>query len=428
MVQPANYTLNVPDPTQSMVTGVQSGLQLVGAVQQHEAQQAALQKAQLAAQRQAAMQAELGQISESPSAAAISKFAVKYPEFSEQAKRTHDMLSADEKKERIGQAWKFYSAASSETPEVAAELALEQATAYRNRGMEAEAKELEDLARLAKLDPKTAQISAASYLAATDPDKFGETASKLEADRRARALEGADLTEKQAKAHSAAVAAKFAESEAAVDLQKKGWDIFKIQEDAKIAKENTKIAALNAATAKESNEIKREDLKAQLAEATRKRDIELREKAAKLESERGSMDNMLNTIEQVLKTPAGVLDDITGPIDTWLPTLGDAEKAAEKKVELLSAQAFLAQLPNMSGFGSLSDAEKKAIESSLQSFSLEQDTEDLLKNVREAKRLLVKMRSNLATKYGVPDSAPDVPEAAIPTDAEAETIMKSLGL
>lgn len=411
-----------------MLSGVQSGLQLVGAVQQHEAQQAALQKAQLAAQRQAAMQEELGRIAESPSAAAISKFSVKYPEFSEQAKRTHDMLSTDEKNERISQAWKFYAAASSETPEIAADLALEQATAYRNRGMEKEAKELEDLARLTKLDPKTAQISAAGYLAATDPDKFGETASKLEADRRARALEGADLTEKQAKAHSAAVAAKFAESEAALDLSKKGWDIFKIQEDAKIAKENTKIAALNAATAKESNEIKREDLKAQLAEATRKRDIELREKTAKLESERGSMDNMLNTIEQVLKTPAGVLDDITGPIDTWLPTLGDAEKAAEKKVELLSAQAFLAQLPNMSGFGSLSDAEKKAIESSLQSFSLEQDTEDLLKNVREAKRLLVKMRSNLATKYGVPDSAPDVPEAPLATEAEADEIMKRYGL
>lgn len=428
MVQPANYTLNVPDPTQSMATGVQSGLQLVGAVQQYGAQQVALQKAQLAAQRQAAMQAELGRISESPSAAAISKFSVNYPEFSEQIKRTHDMLSADEKNERISQAWKFYAAASSEAPEIAADLALEQATAYRNRGMEREAKELEDLARLTKLDPKTAQISAASYLAATDPDKFGEIASKLEADRRARALEGAELTEKQAKAHSAAVAAKFAESEAALELQKKGWDISKIQEDAKIAKENTKIAALNAATAKESNEIKREDLKARLAEATRKRDIELRERTARLESERGSMDNMLNTIEQVLKTPAGVLDDITGPIDSWLPTLGYAEKAAEKKVELLSAQAFLAQLPNMSGFGSLSDAEKKAIESSLQSFSLEQDTEDLLKNVRETKRLLVKMRSNLATKYGVPDSAPDVPEAPLATEAEADEIMKRYGL
>lgn len=414
MHNPNSYIIDVPDPSESVFDGLESSLKLGSEIEAQQAKVAAkrqeTQQAEVAAQRQQAMEAELGRISENPTAAAMSKFSVKYPEFGEQMKRSHDMLSIDEQKERVSQGWKFYAAASSETPEIAADLALEQAEAYRNRGMDKEAKELEDLARITKLDPKTAQISAAGYLAATDPENFGETASKLEADRRARGLEGAELTTKQATAEQAAVAAKFAEANVVKDLRKKDWDITKLQEEIKTSRRNTEIAKLRADIEKEKDQTKRADLEARAAEVTRKRDIEIRERTAKLESERGNMDNMLNTIERVLKTPVDVLDNITGPFDSWTPTLFAEEVAAEAQVGLLSSQAFLAQLPQMAGYGSLSVVEKETLERSLQSFSLKQSTEDLLKNVRETKRLVTKMRTNLSVKYGVPDTVPDVPE------------------
>jgi hypothetical protein len=258
------------------------------------------------------------------------------------------------------------------------------------------------------------------------PEKFTETFTKLQNEQRSAEKAPFELTEAQAKAQKAAVDAKFAESNAATDLQKKGWDITKIQEDIKVAKENSRIAALNAATSREGNQLKKVELATKLQEAHDKRDELVRTKAADVESARGNMDNMLNTADRILKTPMGVVGAAAGPISSRMPTTSQDTADFEALVETLGSQSFLAQIPNIKGMGALSNAEGEKLQAALQNFSLKQSPEHLLENVKEAQRLILKGRANLTKRYGVPEVIPDTPAAA-PSGNEIDALLKKYG-
>jgi len=411
MAQPFNYMLNVPDPTQSVMGGVQNALNISNMMSQRNlAEQKALEL-QTAREKQAQMDSDLGALSQNPTPSALASMMVKYPSLSENFKKTYDVLSSEQKDSRIKQASQVYAAMQAGKPEVAQQLLLEQAAAARNAGMEQDAKAAETVAELVKLNPATAETSTGLLLAsAMGPDKFAETFTKLQGERREAELQPSKLTESQAKAQKAAVEAKFAESGAALDLQKKGWDITKIQEDIKIARQNAGIAAMNAQIAREGNQIKREENQLKLRDMIDKRDEAVRTKAADLESARTNMDNMLNTADRILKTPIGVVGSAAGPVSSRMPTLSQDTADFEALVETLGSQSFMAQIPNIKGMGALSNAEGEKLQAALQNFSLRQSPERLLENVREAQRLVMKARKNMTARSGLPETIPDTPD------------------
>lgn len=397
MAQPFNYMLNVPDPTQSVMGGVQNALNISNMMSQRKTQ--------------AQMDSDLGALSQNPTPSALASMMVKYPSLSENFKKTYDVLSSEQKDSRIKQASQVYAAMQAGKPEVAQQLLLEQAAAARNAGMEQDAKAAETVAELVKLNPATAETSTGLLLAsAMGPDKFAETFTKLQGERREAELQPSKLTESQAKAQKAAVEAKFAESGAALDLQKKGWDITKIQEDIKIARQNAGIAAMNAQIAREGNQIKREENQLKLRDMIDKRDEAVRTKAADLESARTNMDNMLNTADRILKTPVGVVGSAAGPVSSRMPTLSQDTADFEALVETLGSQSFMAQIPNIKGMGALSNAEGEKLQAALQNFSLRQSPGRLLENVREAQRLVMKARKNMTARSGLPETIPDTPD------------------
>jgi hypothetical protein len=411
MAQPFNYMLNVPDPTQSVMGGVQNALNISNMMSQRNlAEQKALEL-QTAREKQAQMDSDLGALSQNPTPSALASMMVKYPGLSENFKKTYDVLSSEQKDSRVKQASQVYAAMQAGKPEVAQQLLLEQAAAARNAGMEQDAQAAETVAELVKLNPATAETSTGLLLAsAMGPDKFAETFTKLQGERREAELQPSKLTESQAKAQKAAVEAKFAESDAVLDLQKKGWDITKIQEDIKIAKQNASIAALNAQIAREGNQIKREENQLKLQDMVQKRDEAVRTKAADLESARTNMDNMLNTADRILKTPIGVIGSAAGPVSSRMPTLSQDTADFEALVETLGSQSFMAQIPNIKGMGALSNAEGEKLQAALQNFSLKQSPERLLENVREAQRLITKARKNMTARSGLPETIPDTPD------------------
>lgn len=411
MAQPFNYMLNVPDPTQSVMGGVQNALNIGNMVSQRNlAEQKALEL-QTAREKQVQMDSDLGALSQNPTPSALASMMVKYPSLSENFKKTYDVLSSEQKDSRIKQASQVYAAMQAGKPEVAQQLLLEQAAAARNAGMEQDAKAAETVAELVKLNPATAETSTGLLLAsAMGHDKFAETFTKLQGERREAELQPSKLTESQAKAQKAAVEAKFAESGAALDLQKKGWDITKIQEDIKISKQNAGIAALNAQISREGNQIKREENQLKLRDMIDKRDEAVRTKAADLESARTSMDNMLNTADRILKTPIGVVGSAAGPVSSRMPTLSQDTADFEALVETLGSQSFMAQIPNIKGMGALSNAEGEKLQAALQNFSLRQSPERLLENVREAQRLVMKARKNMTARSGLPETIPNTPD------------------
>lgn len=411
MAQPFNYMLNVPDPTQSVMGGVQNALNISNMMSQRNlAEQKALEL-QTAREKQAQMDSDLGALSQNPTPSALASMMVKYPSLSENFKKTYDVLSSEQKDSRIKQASQVYAAMQAGKPEVAQQLLLEQAAAARNAGMEQDAQAAETVAELVKLNPATAETSTGLLLAsAMGPDKFAETFTKLQGERREAELQPSKLTESQAKAQKAAVEAKFAESGAALDLQKKGWDITKIQEDIKIARQNAGIAAMNAQIAREGNQIKREENQLKLRDMIDKRDEAVRTKAADLESARTNMDNMLNTADRILKTPVGVVGSAAGPVSSRMPTLSQDTADFEALVETLGSQSFMAQIPNIKGMGALSNAEGEKLQAALQNFSLRQSPERLLENVKEAQRLVMKARKNMTARSGLPETIPNTPD------------------
>jgi len=416
--------LNLPDPTQSVMGGVQNALNIANiASQRNLAEQKSLDL-QRAREQQMTMEADLAKLSQNPSPSALASMMVKYPSLSENFKRTYDVLNSEQQQARVGQASQVYAALQADKPDVAVQILGEQANAYRNSGMEKDAKTLDDLSELIRMNPATAKTSTGLFLAsAMGPDKFTETFTKLESDRRAQELQPSQLTEAQAKAQKAAVDAKFAESNAALDLQKKGWDITKIQEDIKIARQNASIAALNAQIAREGNQLKREELGLKLQEMKDKRDTSVREKAADLESARGNVDNMLNTADRILKTPMGVVGSASGPVSSRMPTLSQDTADFEELVNTLGSQAFLAQIPNIKGMGALSNAEGEKLQAALQNFSLRQSPERLMENVKEAQRLLIKARKNMTARAGLPETIPDTPAVGT-SGADIDALVK----
>lgn len=427
MPQPFDYSLNVPNPANAVLQGVQQGAGLYQGLQQAKQQAIETKVAQQSLDRKTAFSADLQKISAAPTAAGYASLAARYPEFGAALKESHELLGAEEQKQNLADASGVYSALAADQPEIAEEQLNAQAEALRSAGRDREAKAREDLAKLVKISPETAKTTAAMYLSTVmGPKDFVEGFSKLETGRRATQLEGATLSEAEAKAEKAAVDSKYAESQAVADLEKKGWDVKKIQSDIQVNRENSRIAAMNAALSKETNADKKALLQSKLVDAQQKREGVIRERVANAESARGSIDNLINTVDRALKTPAGVMNDVLGPIDSKLPTAGQAEADFEALLDTLGSQAFLAMVPNLKGTGSLSNAEGEKLQAGLQSLSKTQSPERLLNNLREIQRLMLKARTNITERYGVPETVPDTPEAA-PGDADLEALLLEYG-
>jgi hypothetical protein len=323
-------------------------------------------------------------------------------------------------------------------PQTGIKLLQDRALAERNAGDEEEASLFERLAEAAADPAQGPQVAfkalVQSASAIPGAKEMFETIDKGLGTAREEALAPSKLREQTAKAgeaessaQKAAVAAKFAESNAVIDLEKKGWDITKIQSDIDIAKQNSRIAAMNAATSREGNSLKRQENELKLREMIDKRDATVREKVADVESARADMDNFLNTADRILATPKNVVARAAGPIDArMIPTFRESTADFEALVETLGSQAFMAQIPKMKGAGALSDAEGKKLQSSLQNLSLSQSPERLLENVKEAQRLIMKGRANLSRKSGLPESIPDTP-AVQTSPSDIDALVKKYG-
>ena len=275
MIQPFDYRINVAQPMAGALTGIQSAMQISREMDagDAEAQRAALYRAQtekaqqdVAAQKEkeaqaAALRAEVEQVAKAPTSASISALMVKYPHLSEGFNRALGAVSSEEQKARILEGTQAYAAILNGDVDTAKAVLSDTAAALREKGNTPQAAAYERMVQLIGANPAGAQTTIGMMLAtAMGPDKFQETFKQLEDQRRTKAGEPtaeraalAAASKAESDAAVAATKAKYAESDAALDLQKKGWDITKIQEDIKIAKLNAKIAAANVAASREGD-------------------------------------------------------------------------------------------------------------------------------------------------------------------------------
>jgi len=219
----------------------------------------------------------------------------------------------------------------------------------------------------------------------------------------------ADAALAKAQADKAKVVAEFARADAVLEAQGKATTIKKTEADILINKENARIAALNAAIARETNTLKRQELEQKIKDAQVTRDAAAREQTATFNSQVADIDNFLNTAERVKQTPKNIIESATGPISSRLPTTNADVADFESLVETLGSQVFIAQIPKIKGAGALSEKEGDKLQASVQNLGLKQSPARLIENVNEAVRLMEKARKNLADRSGLPTPTLDVP-------------------
>ena len=336
----------------------------------YRAAQTALQRAQTAA-------------SEGEEARKLTKFA---PELRETIAKA-DAAVADAEK-RVAEAKDTPTRLAAEQDLRVAQTARETALTAASVGGEARAvakAPSELIEARAKADKGVADATTAQATATNAAEKAAADAKRATAD-----------------AEKARIEAQFEEQKIKLGFRKTEQDII-------IAKENARIAALNAAQAKETNTLKRLELQQKIDDAKEKRDAADRDQKATVANQSADIDNFLNTAQRILNTPNNVIESATGPVASRLPTLSADVSDFEALVEALGSQAFIAQIPKIKGTGSLSEKEGDKLQASLQTLSLKQSPARLIENVKEAVRLLMKVRENISVKYGIPAPPLDVP-------------------
>ena len=385
------------------------------------AQGQAMKQAELQRQAQAAMQADLLQLSLDPSVANISSAMAKYPQIADKFKPLLDSATEQQKQNYRRQTSDIFMMLGNGQREMAMKTLQEHADAARNAGDESAAKSAEVMKNIIESSEtgdagdKYVMSRAGLYLAAAmGPEKFLETYEGLLKMPSTVSEAEAKAQEAQASAQKAATAAKWEEAKIVSDLKEQGWRTEALQNDIRVKNANVKIAMMNAQIARESNDLKRQELALKVQDAQMERDEKVRGKVAEVNATRTDIDNMLSTVQQALDTSGLVRWGAAGPIAGYVPgaVMGSEVNDFREVLKTLKSQTKLQQLKNLKAtgatMGALNESEGEALEKSFVNLSTTQSPDRLLANLKEAKRLLSKFRSNLTVKYGVPDAPVDL--------------------
>lgn len=409
-IGPIDYSIDVGNAVGGALQGFQGGFSIANAMQQRQQQQQ-----QQVAQQQAAaqMNADLYSVASNPNAsgADYAGLMTRYPQLSENLKRSWDVLDSQQRQTKLDQAGQVYSALQSGKPDVAKNYLQGLADAAENSGNAKEFAGLQAMIRQIDIDPNAAKTSMGMALVSqAGPEKFSEAFGKFGAEQRAQDLAPEELKQKRAEATIKAEEAKTAPQKFLLELEQKGWDIKKTEEDIRSSKEGTRLRAMEVALGKERNDISRQELQQKIDDAREKQAEKLREKVSTAESAAASIDNLNSTVDRILKNPS--LNDVVGAVEGRLPAITSDESAdAIALIDQLGSQAFIAQIPQMKGTGALSEGEGKKLQASLQSISRVQSEKQLRYNLGEVQRLMEKARERLSKSTGMPLSGPDRPEA-----------------
>lgn len=361
---------------------------------------------------------------------------------SDAVQKAWSIKSEGQKQEALDRGSKVFSALSAGQPEIAKKLLSDQAAAYRNSGQEGEARYLESWAKVAEVDPNSAILHFGSTLAQLPGgDKVIEAAGKIGVEQRSQALAGSAQTKAEAEAHKAAIDAKFAESSAALDLQKKGWDITKIQSDISIARDNQRIANAKEIADKTTNGLQQDKLKSEIEKMEVDRDDKVRNKVADAESARQAIDSALNTIARIKQNKA--LPDVLGAVEgsdiypTTIaamasnaiaapnpllnPSSADDRKSAIADIDQLSSQSFTESVKQIGSMAGLTEKEGEKLQKSRVSLVRNRGESAFMGSLKDYEDILLKSRAAISNKYGIPDTIPDT-KRVMPTPEEINDV------
>lgn len=431
MAGPIDYGIQQPDITAALTGGLQQGMALRDTLDGREAARA---KAEQDAKNKAAMEKDIGELTarEAPATALeIARFNLKYPDHAAKFKEGFSKMTEAAKQNQIGQVSEVYGAMEAGDFELAEGIIAQQVAAAENSGDTGGAKAGNIMLEVLRKNPEAAKNSTGMTLAGMmGEDNFIGTFTGMAEESRKRKLDPSKQSKAQAEAETAATEAKFAESNAVLELQKKGVDISKVQEDEQVSKANRQVANLTKIKDKTMDTLKQQELQLKIDEKVEERDTKARELVASGEATYTLLDNSLNTIDRLLASPE--LDDVIGSFEggmfgNILPSDGEADAIA--LIETIQSQQFLDNLmmakDRGATFGALSEQEGAKLQGYLQNLSRKQSEKQFKENLVNLQTLLKKSRERTEQKTGVKAGIPDTPDVLKNvTDEQAEAIAR----
>lgn len=400
---PINYNIDVKNPFQEYV----KGLQLGAAAKQIQAQQA----------QEAQMQMDIQDLSKNPTADGILQTMLKYPSLKDAYAPAYNALSAKDQQAMINKISPVFYALQSGNNAAALGAVQQQIEAAKNSGMEKDAADAQRIFDMIKTDPNRAKLETGAAFAATAPDQYNKVAESL----RQEAVAPYQQQEASAKATKAQYDAIYAPSQNAAALANTQSQIDTRGQDLQISQEKLAVTKDLAQSTKDKNAATA-NAATKNAEATAyKLGNDQADRKAKAVNEIAQLDSTIAVFDQLgefdkdkgVHLFRGGASNATGPLAGRLPDLYSKSREYQGLLDLAKSQVFLNSIPAMAGFGSLSNEEGKALMNSMVVLGNTQDAEVLSKNFKVAKTAFTKMKENAMKKYGM-----SADNAAPPSDGK----------
>lgn len=185
------------------------------------------------------------------------------------------------------------------------------------------------------------------------------------------------------------------------DIQMRGQDISAstAAADREIRRLENQQKSIDRQLARETNELKRQELTQKMNLAAEKADGIRREKAAAGEAAISTFDRSIQTIDEILADPA--LPSAVGvkSLTSYLP--GSDSQTVKAKIETLKSQSFLNEVEKMKGLGALTEAEGQRLVSAIGSLDRDMPEKAFIAELNKIKGYMTSRKDAAAKKYGI---------------------------
>lgn len=416
MVQPIDYMSMIPQPD---LGG--AAIRFSSVLRQNRERDAALAKQKEAEQKAAEIQAQYRQDLEAAFTSGkpqdFAALVSKYPQQREALATSWDILDQGQRESEFRDGVNAYQALQT-NPEFGIRVIEDRITAEQNAGNDTS--DLQRILAVARQNPEMAANQLAFTLSSLDPDRW----SKVNAERRARDLEPYERTKSAAEAQKVSIESGFLESQLAMDLEEKGWNIRNLMEDVETKRQNRKLAVLNKQLEGEQNELRRRELEQKIKDAEAQRDQAARDKVATYETVSAWSDSSLRTIDRLLQNPE--LPNVIGGVEGsayWPSRVGaainpfadsDQRANAVSDVKAILSQSFLNNLIEMkkagATFGGLTEKEGDKLPALYQNLDPAQGETQYREQLQQLRDGIFRYKKTLADQLGAPLTPPNTPD------------------
>ena len=403
MIDPRAYMLEANN--NGGLQGFGQGLQLGAAYAQSQRAQAA---AQQEAQAKEQMNADLSAFAQLPNKTAddYAMVVTKYPQLSENYKRVWDMQDQAKKDSNFKIASQVYAATKSGQPEIAKGLLQTQAEAYRNSGLEQDAKAMETLASLAEMNPNMLLTSVGIQLAATNHEQFASISKALGEESRAGELQPYEVAQAGANINKTVADTAKTQEETKYIAPKVAAEISNLKSQ---AEDRTTGRVLEQQKMQLQNDQFYQNLDQNQAQFYETLNQNERKQAQAIAKVKETAEQRVNRIEKVqgfataakqaadgsvlaakLANDFGAINESTGGY--WNKAMrnipGTKEYDFDQKLETLKSKVFLSQVDQMRGLGALTESEGAALKASIASINPNQSPKEVQKSLTEIAKVL----------------------------------------